>query len=169
MLKRALLSFVLMIAVGCAVEREPHEAPETAPTATAALLTALIVAEPRVVHAPCPALPSAAPLVATSAEASDPDRPKIAKEAPKHVPGLGTLRLGVMHSVKEGVQKKVELERLLTGRGWRLQVWRTRSGKDPKVKARVHAIGVDPGAGEALCAWLDSKGWQPGAAPCAMR
>jgi hypothetical protein len=88
---------------------------------------------------------------------------------PSYVIGAGTLRLSVAHSVEQAEEQQRKLERLLEGKGWRFHVWRTRSGKDERVRARVQAEDVDPIVGDMLCAWLEKKGWHAGAVPCEMR
>lgn len=124
------------------------------------MLPAPVVTVVKSVTVPCPPVPR--PSVAPVKLDPPPG-------APAYVLGAGTLRLSVAHSRDEAKEQKRKLEKLLKGSDWVFQVWGTRSGKDKRVKARVHAVDVDPGAGKALCVWLETKGWEPGVVPCEMK
>ncbi len=88
---------------------------------------------------------------------------------PAFVAGLATLRVGVYGSKLAAEVGKRKLGALVGGRGWRLQVWGTRSGRVASVRARLQVAGVDPAAASALCLWLAGKGWDSGALPCELR
>jgi hypothetical protein len=86
---------------------------------------------------------------------------------PDYESGAGTCRLGVAYSVKEAELRRDTAANMLPG--WSIEVWRTKSGRDPKVRARVDAVDVTPGACVAVCDWLKLRGWKSGAVPCELR
>lgn len=88
---------------------------------------------------------------------------------PAHVSGLATVRFGVMYSKGEAERKLHDLEELIAGVGWSIEVWKTMSGKDAKVTHRLQASKVDPATATAMCEWLATKGWEPGVVPCELR
>lgn len=147
----------LLLLAACA---QPRETPP-APPPPAGIVTATASATASAAPAPPPCPTGSA--VAAAANGSDAP----SEGPPSYLMGAGTLRLSVAHSVEQAEDQKRKLERLVPG--WKFQVWRTSSGKDAKVKARVQAADVHPAAGTTLCDWLAAKGWEPGAVPCEMR
>ena len=146
----------LLALTACAQPRDLAPAP--APTVTVTVIKS--------VELPCPEPPSTASVLVSVPVPVDPLAGR-----PAYVIGAGTLRLGVMHSEVEAKNKLVQVN-MLIGHGdgaWATEIWRTSSGKDAKVTHRVQVRNVDSAVGDMLCAWLETKGWKPGAVPCEMR
>ena len=93
------------------------------------------------------------------------------EDPPVFEAGSETVRLAVSTSPEQTKALIGKFNDLLDGTTWphRVTTWRTTSGRDPTVIARLQIEGISEDAGLVLCGWLMGRGWEPGVHPCDLR